>query len=206
MDFDEMNEGWEKQAPTLAAIEKENPFLLPTGYFEKMAEQIHAQINIHQFDTDSSILEMPENYFDNLEERITSVIKMEQLKGSDVSEIYTIPENYFNTLEGEITSKVYSKSSQPKIRTLISKWTTYAAAACIMGFIGIGVYLNTKNNNIENQFSKLPSDEIVNYLQLYSDVGDAPIILKSLDNKIEFSDINSEISDQEIKQYLELNL
>lgn len=206
MDFDEVNESWEEQAPMLAAMEKENPFLLPPGYFEKMAEQLNAQINISQSVTVGSILKAPENYFDNLEERISSVIKLKQLKESDVAEIFNIPENYFNTLEGKITSKINSESSQPKIRKLISKWTTYAAAACIMGIIGVGVYLNVKSNDIESQFSKLPSDEIVNYLQLYSDVGDAPVILKSLDNKIEFSDIKSDISDQEIIQYLELNL
>lgn len=209
MDLNEINESWEMYAPTLAAIRKENPFLIPSGYFESMAEQIQSQITINQLDTDTAILEIPESYFDNLEERISATIKLEELKDVTASKIFTIPENYFDSFEARISSRIKAednKDKQPKIRSIFTTWATYAAAACITTLIGVGIYLNTKSNNIESQFAQLPSDEIVSYLQLYSDAGDAPIIIKSLDNKIEYSDINSEVSDQEIIKYLELNL
>jgi|GEM_PF-1013474 len=209
MDLNEMNENWQKQAPMLAVIEKENPFFVPSGYFEKMADQIQSQITVNQFDTNNTILEIPENYFNKLEDQIFSAIKLEQLKETTASEIFTVPESYFNILEEKITSKIHTgngNNSQSKVKAIFSTWITYAAAACIMAFIGVGIYLNTKSSDIESQFSQLPSDDIINYLQLYSDAGDAPIILESLDNEIELSDINSKISDQDIIKYLELNL
>lgn len=203
-----MNENWQKQAPMLAVLEKENPFSLPSGYFEKLAEQINSQIVINQYDTSNTILELPENYFETLEQQIFSTIKLEKIKENAGSEIFSVPEHYFNTLEDRITSKTpdESKKEPSKVKSFFSTWITLAAAACFIGFIGVGIYLNSNSSDIESQFSQLASDEIVSYLQLYSDAGDAPIILKNLDNKINVSDLNSEISDQDIINYLELNL
>jgi hypothetical protein len=203
-----MNEDWQKEAPILAAMDKTNPFLVPDGYFEEMHQQLQSRITISEFDNEESFFKLPDNYFDTLTEKIISINKLEQLKQSSGSEIFSVPANYFNNLEASIKSTIAIEpvKQEAKIRSLTSSWVTYAAAASITAIISLGIYFNSRNNNIETQIAQLPADEIVNYLQLYSDAGDAPVIIENLDNTPQLSEMGSKITDQEIEQYLESNL
>lgn len=208
MDLNEMDENWQKVAPTLAAIEKTNPFSVPDGYFDQMQQQLQSRIGIAQFDNEEPYFNVPDNYFETLESKITSVINLEHLKEISDNQAFSIPENYFDTLEEKIKAKIGSevlKTSQPKVRRLFSSWKTYAAAASITAIISFGIYFNSKNNNLEAQIAKLPADDIVEYLQLYSDAGDAPIIIKNLGTEFDISELSPDVTEQEIEQYLELN-
>ena len=208
MDLNEMNENWQEEAPTLAAVEKKNPFTVPEGYFAEMEEQVLSRITISEFDNNNSLFIVPEDYFQTLQERVGALSQLEQLKAP---EAFSVPEGYFTNLEERIKSKLstdQTQESKPKVRRLFSSWSTYAAAASIIIAIGLGVYFGNKNTNsdIEAQIAALPAEEIVDYLQLYSDAGDAPIILESLGDEAPLTELGSEVSEQEIEQYLKLNL
>lgn len=208
MDLNEMDENWQKVAPTLAAIERTNPFSVPERYFDEMQQQLQSRMRIAQFDNEDLYFNLPDNYFEKLESKVTSVIKLEHLKEISDSQAFSIPENYFETLEEKIKAKVESevlKTSQPKVKRLFYNWKTYAAAASITAIISFGIYFNSKNNNLDAQIAKLPADEIVEYLQLYSDAGDAPIIIKNLGTEFNISELGPDVTEQEIEQYLELN-
>lgn len=209
MDLNEMNENWQEHAPTLAAMEKTNPFSIPDGYFEEMQQQLHSRIRIRQFDDNENVFKIPDDYFETLEDKLISISKLEGLKGNSHTEILPVPQGYFDTLEQRIKAKLEAEelnAAPTKIKRLYSNWITYAAAACITAIISLGIYYNTQNNNIEAQMAKLPADEIVDYLQLYTDAGDAPMIINSIGADVDISEIGSEVSEQEIEQYLELNL
>lgn len=208
MDLNEMDEKWQEIAPTLAAMEKTNPFSVPDRYFNEMQQQLYSRLKVGQFDNEKPYFNVPDNYFDILESKITSVIQLEKLKPISESQEFSIPENYFDTLEKKIRTRIESeeiKTSQPKIRQLLSSWVIYAAAASIVAIISFGLYFNNRSNNLEAQIAKLPADEIVDYLQLYSDVGDAPLIIKNLGTEFDISELSTDVIDQEIEQYLELN-
>lgn len=209
MDLNEMNENWQEHAPTLAAMEKTNPFSIPDGYFKEMQQQLHSRIRIRQFDDNENVFKIPDDYFETLEDKLISISKLEGLKLNSQPETLLVPEGYFDTLEQRIKAKLEAedlKAAPTKIKRLYSNWITYAAAACITAIISFGIYFNTQNNNIEAQMAKLPADEIVDYLQLYTDAGDAPMIINSIGAEVDISEIGSEVSEQEIEQYLELNL
>ena len=204
-----MNENWQEHAPTLAAMEKTNPFSIPDGYFEEMQQQLHSRIRIRQFDDNENVFKIPDDYFETLEEKLIAISKLEGVKGKSLTEILRGPQGYFDTLEQRIKAKLEAEelnAAPTKIKRLYSNWITYAAAACITAIISLGIYYNTQNNNIEAQMAKLPADEIVDYLQLYTDAGDAPMIINSIGADVDISEIGSEVSEQEIEQYLELNL
>ncbi|HEY0056206.1 MAG TPA: hypothetical protein VGB63_12685 [Pedobacter sp.] len=209
MDLNEINENWQEEAPKLAAMEKNNPFLVPEGYFEEMQAQLHAQIFIHQFDKQQELFQVPDQYFDTLTDQISSRVKLEQLVGSKNEEVFSVPENYFENLEDKINAKIgITSQKQSKVRKLSSSWITYAAAACITAVLTFGIYNYRTSNtdNVENQIAQLPEEEIVNYLQLYSDAGDIPVIASNVEDVPEVSELLPEISDSEIEQYLQLNL
>jgi hypothetical protein len=209
MDLNEMNENWQKEAPTLAAMEKTNPFKVPDNYFEGMSEQLRNRITISEFDNNETLFTVPENYFETLTDKITSITALEELKQPD-SKIFTVPDNYFITLEERIAARLplEKEVSTPKIRRIFSSWSTYAAAACLTAVISVGVFLNIGNGgeNIQSRIAQLPADEIENYLQLYSDAGDAAMIVNTLGTGSEISELVPEVSEQEIEKYLEQNL
>ncbi len=117
--------------------------------------------------------------------------------------------NYFSSLGEKIKTKIdksEKKESKPIVKKLTTSWFGYAAAACITAIIAFGLYLNTGTKNVNNQLSDIPATEIVNYLQLYSDAGDAPVIMENLGDKPRLSELDATVSELEIKQYLESNL
>lgn len=76
MDVNNMDEGWEKQSPLLNAAGKRNPFNVPDGYFDEMQQQI------------------------------TSRIAIESVVSSDLNQNLSVPEGYFDTLEDQIMSSI----------------------------------------------------------------------------------------------------
>lgn len=202
-----MNENWQKDAPTLAAMEKTNPFSVPENYFSEMASHVNARISIEQFDNSKALFEVPEDYFEELPERILSASRLPQIEQQDDSSLFTVPDGYFDKLRQNTLSKVRAQKRPAKVRQFFSSWVTYAAAACITAVVAVGVFRsNVEGENIEAKFADIPSDEIVNYLQLYSDVGDAPVILESLGEEAGLPSIGAELSDREIEEYLKSNL
>lgn len=76
MDVNNMDEGWEKQSPLLNAAGKRNPFNVPDGYFDEMQQQI------------------------------TSRIAIESVVSSDLNQNLSVPDGYFDTLEDQIMSSI----------------------------------------------------------------------------------------------------
>jgi hypothetical protein len=60
---------------------------------------------------------VPEGYFDSLDERILSNIKLEELKKSLPEAGFTVPENYFEDLAGNIQARIAIKEASDKEAT-----------------------------------------------------------------------------------------
>lgn len=76
MDANNMNEGQDKQFPLLEAAGKRNPFNVPDAYFDDMKQQISSRIAI------------------------------ESASSSDLKGNFAVPEGYFDTLEDQIMSSI----------------------------------------------------------------------------------------------------
>lgn len=210
MDLNEIKEDWQKDAPRLAAMEKKNPYTVPDAYFEEMESQLLSRIKISEADNNQHLFTVPEGYFDALPDQIISLAKFDELKQAKDIEVFSVPENYFLDLEDRIITKIGTEAEEhakPKVKRLVPSWATYAAAACLTAIISFGIYYNNiGKNDVETQIAALPAEEIVGYLQLYSDAGDGPALIESLKNESDLSEIGSNVSEQEIEQYLELNM
>ena len=53
---------------------------------------------------------------------------------------------------------------------------------------------------------KIPEQEIINYLQMNSDVGDTPAILENLSQNVTLTDFNTDISSEEMELYINTTL
>lgn len=76
MDLNNMDERWEKQSQLLNAAGKRNPFNVPEGYFEEMQQQI------------------------------TSRIAIESKVASNSDGKFIVPDGYFDSLEDQIMSSI----------------------------------------------------------------------------------------------------
>lgn len=208
MDLDNIHEGNEKQAPGLAAVGKRNPFEIPADYFSEMEQRISGRVAIESLAgrDSSTAFQVPDGYFNSLEDNILTSLKANQLKDTIGNKGYTIPEGYFDSLQSEILEKVNpAVQAEAKIRSITPFWLKYAAAACITVAIGTGIYINQKASKIETRLANISDDVIVDYLLIYSDSGDMPLIVDNLSNITEV-DSDLGISEQEIEQYLETTL
>lgn len=210
MELNKNNGNWEKDAPALAAVERTNPFTVPLNYFENMQDQLQSRMAITESSGEggNTRFTVPDGYFDTLSDRIMSTVKAESFKKEMSETGFSIPDNYFVNLEESIIKKADAlNAAQSKtVRRLIPAWMKYAAAACITAVTGSVIFFSQQNNTLESKLSKIPENDIVTYLQAYSDTGDFPVIIENLEKNIVATETGSSLSDQEIEQYLESTL
>jgi hypothetical protein len=206
MDLNDRSE-LEGLAPTLAAMAKVNPFVVPEGYFEHLSNQLNSQIKIEEL-AHSNAFETPAGYFESLSENINSAIFLESLKEENASEGFSVPAGYFEHLSQKINKRTEVKKSASKVVRL--RFIQYAAAACITIAIGAGLYLNnfySATRSAEKAISEIPDEEIINYLQMHSDAADTPLILEHLHaTDADGQSAGGDLTEEELQHFLDTKL
>jgi hypothetical protein len=108
-------------SPLLAGLEKVNVFTVPTGYFERLEEDILMGIRVETQGLFNSIanqnsMHVPQGYFESLSDNILNKIKAEE--ATEVKELppmlysiknentFTVPQGYFESLSANILNKI----------------------------------------------------------------------------------------------------
>ena len=199
---------WEKDAPLLASLKRENNFLVPPLYFKNLLEEIINQIKIEETFGKNPTYKIPEDYFETLESKIQSAIFLEDKKDSTkaINAGFAIPNEYFESNKVEIISKTrIEKSNLGKIISL--KFIRYAAAACILLTTFFGIYTNIqRSNNVNYQLSKVSDEAIESYLKQTVEPSDVPVIIENLENKPVFCLDGNQLHADDIDAYLKTSL
>jgi len=201
MKSEDSNMEWEKEAPTLAAMKRVNPFVVPSGYFESLSEEVNARILIEsaRFET-AEEFNIPANYFENLSSRIEERIAIEDIQSIVPFTGFSVPETYFTDLSERIQSKLTEQKPEKK-KNVFKSWISYSAAACITLVLGTALYFNSTGYTIGRDLSAVPDQEIINYLQIHSTVNDNQYIIENLSDD-GLQQVSSDVSSQEIEQYI----
>ena len=206
MNKEDKNMEWEKEAPLLTAVNRENCFNVPINYFENLSEQIINQIKLAEIADQDLGFKTPFGYFDSLEEQIFAKINLKEKLGdiSDNHHGFNIPENYFEPSKLRIEKSISGKKqSLRKILTI--NFIRFAAAACILLTTSVGIYFNIqRTSSIHYKLSRVSDEEIETYLNQNIEAADMPIILQNLENKPIFTIEQNQLSNDEIKNYLDL--
>ncbi|MFD0793533.1 hypothetical protein ACFQZX_07875 [Mucilaginibacter litoreus] len=107
MKSDMENKEWTDDEMSLKRFSKENPFTVPSGYFEEAGQRILSAVNIEglkQDDTGQGFA-VPEGYFENLSADIQSRINIEAIAAADEPG-FTVPPGYFDQLSENIQSRI----------------------------------------------------------------------------------------------------
>ena len=93
---------------------------------------------------------VPKGYFDTVEEAVFTKQATEKFNSNTG---FITPEKYLDTLEDKVLASVVSKEKQAKIiplRTLMARFASISAAACVLVFIGIQFFDVSEQNTLDN--------------------------------------------------------
>lgn len=132
-DYQKEQDELAKDAPLLFSLKGNSPFKAPAGYLENLPDELKASVI-----PDAGKLSTPENYQDELVERLLAV-------GSDkrvAKEDFKMPEGYLQELQSNIAKQTIAASdSAPRgnngIVIRIASWVATAAAACLIALLVI---------------------------------------------------------------------
>ncbi|MEH6308171.1 hypothetical protein RYH73_21115 [Olivibacter sp. CPCC 100613] len=214
----------------MLANPKDTPFIVPNGYFNTLETNIMKRISVIS-DTEKSF-GVPEGYFESLSEHIFAKIKKENyatpinsfdktehhpfikvLKEKVSTPGFTTPQNYFDELSQKINREIAPSVEKEKSKEIIFpirrknrilSWIGYAAAACIAISLGIYGFLQYQSNTFERTLKSIPDSEIVNYLQYYSEPGDAAFLEAQFDDVIQMD--KPQFSEEDIEAYLDYSI
>ena len=136
-------------SPLVASISSENPYEIPVDYFNDLA--LICLINVGK----SKLSDMPENYFNDLPGEILTKIHKEEEADFTLEKTspkpYQIPADYFSTFEKELLQQIKSEKKSGLVVSF-KNWKVWAAAACIVGILGLAIFTST-NNQTNNEWS-----------------------------------------------------
>lgn len=199
----------------------ETGFTVPVDYFEN--SQTHITTRIAELKLKDAVptdgYGVPANYFDGLTQDIMSAIQVEQMASSQESN-FAVPHNYFETLSSKIMDKVADQTAiaeevmpdTPVVRMPYKRsWSQYAAAAAIALIVSVGSYwaLDSSkqaqvNANTQMALHEISNEDIFNYLTQVTDgveLIELATFLQEGGTDRPF-DVNGQVEDQEIEEYL----
>jgi hypothetical protein len=208
-------------SPVVASVSKEEVFVVPDKYFERLPDNIMGKImTIGLGEAKISPLTIPNDYFDNLSSAILAKIKFQQNESFNELEevapllntiskqpIYSVPNGYFQQFNVTIVP-------EKKLRATIfsfqntRKWISYAAAAMIAGLLVTGAYLYTDRPvsfDLSKEVNKLSDDELDSYINSDHSVVITPDSI-NLGSSTDVQSDLKQVSDEELKQYLDENV
>lgn len=206
MKTDVENNEWKAEAPYMAGLQKENPFLVPEQYFNLLPDLINSSVYYATLkDTvSSSGFSVPDQYFTTAKERIfkatTILTEEEDMITFSLPKLdgYTTPDLYFEKLQARILEKTTAESTSAKSTTKIVRlWRSgllkYASAACFVLVTTFGLYTNHQNMLKE-------SSDAANEQMLY-DINEQDII-DNIQGTPAIEDHNSNTTNTDLETYI----
>lgn len=195
------------------------PYSVPSGYFSDFPDilmnRIHLEAarSVRASDTSRKTVEA------SSQEEISEISPL--LAGLKNKNTYRTPEGYFDHLKAKIPESIPTKvidiSSHPSSKTaekhirqfsIPARIVRYAAAACIVGLLGIGIYNIMQHPGVDpiNALTAISDQDMANFLN-DDDIHWTPGVSSSTETaSADFSDIEihellSTVPDNELQQY-----
>jgi hypothetical protein len=149
-------------SPSLAAVPKVNPYMVPAGYFDHVTDTIMDEIVCNELlNSNLNITySVPDQYFDGLAQNILAKIAVEAedelalvapvLHSVGKKNVYSVPTGFFTQ---EIAIPHQEEGQGGKLVTLkgYRRFIQYAAAAMVAGILVSGAFLYTDSKSFIEQ-------------------------------------------------------
>jgi len=177
------------------SLPKSMPFDIPQNYFEQLEDDLKTSIFLEQLPKSSPLLAPDENYFNDFAAQMTSHIYLDQISNKNP---LSVPSSYFDTQHDQIMSKI--KTNAPtQIGT--RRFAPLSMAASILFFIGLGflMFNQTSKPSVEQQLATISSSEIENYIQSHQLEFDTDLVLEGIDeSRVDFQTLENEIIENQL--------
>ncbi|HEY8733241.1 MAG TPA: hypothetical protein VIL90_01665 [Puia sp.] len=198
------------------------PYTVPPGYFSDFPDILMSRIHLEAAKSGRVTGADRKTSETSWQEEISEISPL--LAGLKNKNTYRAPEGYFDRLKAkipesvptkviEISSPFSSKAVEKEIRqfSIPARIVRYAAAACIVGLIGIGIYniMQRPVGDPINALTAISDQDMANYLN-DDDIHWTPGVSSSTETaSADFSDIEihellSSVPDNELQQYSSL--
>lgn len=175
----------------VANLPKENPFSLPSTYFEMFSQKLIQQIQNKELISSEPALS-------------------EQLKSLRSTNPFEVPDQYFQQLS------IKTPKEEAPVRSLsFKRWASYAAAACMIGLIlTMALNSNQQKSTLTASSNVVSNDVMESYLAetevfSFNDRESEPLAFEenSLTNlsSSTIEEMLKEIPDRDISRYMDLN-
>ncbi|MBS7564537.1 hypothetical protein KHS38_08980 [Mucilaginibacter sp. Bleaf8] len=114
MEIDMENKQWPEEEGLLKQFPQGNPFTVPAGYFDELAQRLQSYVHLDALKQDGTNhgFIVPQNYFDDLSSQVQSRIALEEVLG-DEPQGFAVPDGYFEDLSNRIQSRIAIEEIAP---------------------------------------------------------------------------------------------
>lgn len=110
-----------------------------------------------------NIYKVPENMFDDIQEKVLSGVKDFDLDKLERKNIYKVQQDLFSTVQNNVLNEILGKKKTPIFRL---NWGYAAAASLALIFGSAFIFNNDKTNAVETENSVTKSDAQINESQI----------------------------------------
>jgi hypothetical protein len=193
-------------APTLSGIDFQQPYRVPAGYFDGLAEQVMLRIRLENAGSAKEELEIISPFLSGLDKKMP----------------FSAPGGYFDTLTPGVRVARKELREPARVVKMFQPRRTFrmAAAVVTIGIIGVAVWLvmrepsanqyATKTDievqkELKNRVSEISENELADFIETNSNItftdSTSMIEIGEEDVKLMLADI----PDQELERYLDQN-
>lgn len=182
---------------------KRNVFTVPEDYFKTSRKKLLMQAKIMQQGED--VFQIPDNYPAALSERIMARVgTLSDEQSLPKSDGFSVPDDYFETLSDRIADQCKDTPVQALKKPFT--WIQYAVAACLLVGISLFTWIrlnpsDTQETNTIVHINEVDTDDIIEYLAMYSEPGDMEYLSDQLDE--DSQEMTDAFSSEDIEAYLE---
>ena len=90
---------------SLKQVNPNNPFTVPEGYFDSLDERVLSKIKLEELKKSGDGFTVPESYFDGLTGNIQARIAIEEVADKETAS-FSVPEGYFDELANNIQARI----------------------------------------------------------------------------------------------------
>lgn len=200
----EINDELKDNAPSLAGIDFQQPFKVPAGYFDNLADQVMLRIRLQSADSPKEELDIISPFLSGLSKKMP----------------FTTPEGYFDTLTPGIRATESENREPARVVRMFQPRKTFrlAAAAVTVGIIGIASWLFTREpatnqystktdievqKELQHKVNEISENELANFVETNTNISftDSTSMVEIGEEDVKL--MLADIPDKELEQYLD---
>lgn len=98
------NREWLNEFPSLRQVKEGNPFAVPENYFDDLQQRTMSAIFLEGLNKEAGFT-VPENYFEEQQSNLQSRINIDEALHKAIGS-FAVPENYFEDMQGQVNARI----------------------------------------------------------------------------------------------------